>query len=277
MSEWHAPGNMNAMERMQKANSGNCAKGGRDPKAFRANDTKAKAKTLKEKPKKAKKEKPKKVEGDSVSGFLIKLGIAKRSGQVTQEEVNELRAMVESGDDIDLSEAIELRRHFVAGTAPPFEEREARRKERTAEKMRVKIVELAMAQEVIQAKMSADEKRLKRERIDNTMKTKADVMAQIRRQANELAKMREEQRVVLSMAAYEGKLTKALPAQFQHAHDPSFDARQSANRHHAGSHYHTASTKAYLKGERTPGMVARHSRQAAVRNGIAFRAAATAQ
>ena len=65
-----------------------------------------------------------------------------------------------------------------------------------------------------------------------------------------LAKMRNEQSLVLKIAAYEGKYTKAIPSTFHRKELPAHDARKAENIHHTGSHYVMGSTKAYLKGAR---------------------------
>mmetsp|Transcript_6138 Transcript_6138/g.15140 ORF Transcript_6138/g.15140 Transcript_6138/m.15140 type:complete len:89 (+) Transcript_6138:2-268(+) len=61
--------------------------------------------------------------------------------------------------------------------------------------------------------------------------------------------------------------SKALPAQYQHKADTTHDKTASAVRHHTGSHYHMAGSVQFQRGVRVKGVVSRHSKQAAVRNG----------
>ena len=48
---------------------------------------------------------------------------------------------------------------------------------------------------------------------------------------------------------------------------PAFDKVVAANVHHTGSHYVMAGSKQFQRGVRVKGVVSRHSKQAAVRNG----------
>jgi hypothetical protein len=61
--------------------------------------------------------------------------------------------------------------------------------------------------------------------------------------------------------------SKANPSTYYHKEAPAFDKVVAANVHHSSSHYVMAGTKQFLKGVRVQGVVARHSRQAAIRNG----------
>ena len=65
---------------------------------------------------------------------------------------------------------------------------------------------------------------------------------------------------------------KALAAQFCHKQDHANNTRMRAIVHHwgaggGGSHYNMAGCKKVLRGQREKGLVSRHSKQAAVRNG----------
>jgi hypothetical protein len=86
----------------------------------------------------------------------------------------------------------------------------------------------------------------------------------------------------------EGVGSKALPAQYHFKEAPAFDLRMAQNRHHTGSHYVMAGnnnyfafhitphiiimagSKQFQRGVRVKGVVSRHSKQAALRNGIAL-------
>jgi hypothetical protein len=61
--------------------------------------------------------------------------------------------------------------------------------------------------------------------------------------------------------------SKAIASQYYTKELPAHDSRAAANVHHTGSHYVMAGTKQYLKGVRVKGVVSRHSKQAAKRNG----------
>lgn len=61
--------------------------------------------------------------------------------------------------------------------------------------------------------------------------------------------------------------SKVNPSTYYYREDPAHDAYAAANIHHTGSHYVMAGTKQFLKGVRVKGVVSRHSKQAAIRNG----------
>jgi hypothetical protein len=66
---------------------------------------------------------------------------------------------------------------------------------------------------------------------------------------------------------HEGVGSKALPSQYVHKQGAAFDSRMAENRHHTGSHYVMAGGVQFQRGVRVKGVVSRHSKQAAVRNG----------
>ncbi|KAJ1458914.1 C2H2 type zinc-finger-domain-containing protein [Pelagophyceae sp. CCMP2097] len=77
--------------------------------------------------------------------------------------------------------------------------------------------------------------------------------------------------LVAGMAASNGN-SKALAAQFAYKQDHANNTRMRAIVHHwgaggGGSHYNMAGCKKVLKGQKSKGLVSRHSKQAAVRNG----------
>ena len=61
--------------------------------------------------------------------------------------------------------------------------------------------------------------------------------------------------------------SKANPSTYYCKEKPAHDEYAAANVHHTGSHYVMAGTKQFLKGVRVKGVVSRHSKQAAIRNG----------
>lgn len=83
--------------------------------------------------------------------------------------------------------------------------------------------------------------------------------------------MRQHDALVGGMALKGGNC-KALAAQFVHKKGHSDNAQNRAIVHHwgaggGGSHYNMAGCKKVLRGQKAPGLVSRHSKQAAVRNG----------
>ena len=61
--------------------------------------------------------------------------------------------------------------------------------------------------------------------------------------------------------------TNSIPSQYYHKKDVVNDTTANANRHHTSSHYVMACGVQFQRGCRVKGVVSRHSRQAAVRNG----------
>lgn len=61
--------------------------------------------------------------------------------------------------------------------------------------------------------------------------------------------------------------SNAIPSQYYHRRDTVNDTTANANRHHTSSHYVMAGGVQFQRGCRVKGVVSRHSRQAAVRNG----------
>lgn len=109
------------------------------------------------------------------------------------------------------------------------------------------------------------------EAIDARYSELADELAQLnfkKRQAGELNNN------LLKSYMHQGPQCKALPAQFEYKESAAFDKTRAAQVHHfggggGGSHYHLAASKQFQKGLRLKGVVARHSKQAALRNGPA--------
>jgi hypothetical protein len=60
---------------------------------------------------------------------------------------------------------------------------------------------------------------------------------------------------------------KAIASQYYHKKDVVNDTTANANRHHTSSHYVMAGGVQFQRGCRVKGVVSRHSRQAAIRNG----------
>ena len=64
-----------------------------------------------------------------------------------------------------------------------------------------------------------------------------------------------------------GSKSKAIPSQYYHKKNVVNDTTANAYRHHTGSHYVMAGGVQFQRGCRVKGVVSRHSRQAAIRNG----------
>jgi hypothetical protein len=85
--------------------------------------------------------------------------------------------------------------------------------------------------------------------------------------------MKEEKRgykVSAQCAMFENnrnQSTKANPSTYYTKEMPAHDKLAAANVHHTGSHYVMAGSKQFQRGVRVKGVVSRHSKQAAVRNG----------
>jgi len=77
-----------------------------------------------------------------------------------------------------------------------------------------------------------------------------------------------QNRKLVQMAMMEGYIgCKALPSQYEHKADTTHDKTADAVRHHTSSHYHMAGGVQFQRGVRVKGVVSRHSKQAAIRNG----------
>ena len=61
--------------------------------------------------------------------------------------------------------------------------------------------------------------------------------------------------------------SKIIPSQYHHKENVVNDTTANAYRHHTSSHYVMAGGSQFQKGSRVKGIVSRHSRQAAIRNG----------
>jgi hypothetical protein len=115
------------------------------------------------------------------------------------------------------------------------------------------------------------------EAVDSKYMLLAEQLGQLnfkRRQAGELNKS------LLQSFIHEGLQCKALPAQFHFKENAAHDAARASEVHHrggggGGSHYNMAGTKQFLAGLRLKGVVARHSKQAAKRNGPTVRGGAS--
>jgi len=65
--------------------------------------------------------------------------------------------------------------------------------------------------------------------------------------------------------------SNAIPSQYYHKKDVVNDTTANAHRHHTGSHYVMAGGVQFQRGCRVKGVVSRHSKQAAIRNGKQYK------
>lgn len=103
----------------------------------------------------------------------------------------------------------------------------------------------------------------KQSRLVKGLKESRDIIADLE-QRNQNAERNQQ---LVKSFQLEGVGSKAIPSQYVHKESPAFDARMSENRHHTGSHYVMAGGVQFQRGVRVKGVVSRHSRQAAIRNG----------
>ena len=86
--------------------------------------------------------------------------------------------------------------------------------------------------------------------------------------AAERARLREEKKknqiLLKNMMSAKGN-SKAIASQYSYRIDPADDPTRRAVVHHTGSHYVNAHSRAFKVGDKVKGLVARHSRQAAIR------------
>eukprot|EP00928_Gymnodinium_smaydae_P065160 TRINITY_DN48339_c0_g1_i1.p1 TRINITY_DN48339_c0_g1~~TRINITY_DN48339_c0_g1_i1.p1 ORF type:complete len:179 (+),score=14.83 TRINITY_DN48339_c0_g1_i1:80-538(+) len=87
-----------------------------------------------------------------------------------------------------------------------------------------------------------------------------------------LMQMRKTQSQLLKCSAFAKGNSKAIPSIYVYKPHHAFDSARGRNApsrliHHTNSHYHMAGSRQFQKGLRLKGVVMRHSRQAAVRNG----------
>lgn len=132
-----------------------------------------------------------------------------------------------------------------------------------------------LAKKKAMAKFIADTiVRLQEEQIINSLNKFREEQA--RRNTAVMKAEYEQYKVVQRALGYHGiglgQGSKAIASTFHAKEFDSYNRERAAIVHHwgaggGGSHYHMASTKGYLKGDRIKGMTQRHSRQNDLRNG----------
>jgi hypothetical protein len=85
----------------------------------------------------------------------------------------------------------------------------------------------------------------------------------------EYVKDKKQNKMIINELVKGGGISgsNAIPSQYNHKKDVVNDTTANANRHHTSSHYVMAGGVQFQRGCRVKGVVSRHSKQAAVRNG----------
>mmetsp|Transcript_230 Transcript_230/g.471 ORF Transcript_230/g.471 Transcript_230/m.471 type:complete len:598 (-) Transcript_230:2758-4551(-) len=125
--------------------------------------------------------------------------------------------------------------------------------------------EATLYREEAESEMNAVDKDVnhKETRVTTGSEESRNLIAELEKQKSEA---RYNQQLTKSFQ-HEGVGSKALPSQYVHKQGAAFDSRMAENRHHRGSHYVMAGGVQFQRGVRVKGVVSRHSKQAAVRNG----------
>ena len=143
------------------------------------------------------------------------------------------------------------------------QEREEKQiKDMTAEELRVNKIMMEVSIRRLEMKL-AKEKELEKEReVARNNHVFEDSVAA------ERARLREEKKknqiLLKNMMSAKGN-SKAIASQYSYRIDPADDPTRRAIVHHTGSHYVNAHSRAFKVGDKVKGLVARHSRQAAIR------------
>jgi len=90
---------------------------------------------------------------------------------------------------------------------------------------------------------------------------KTELIASMRKQD------KHHNKQIQCMTSINNAESKVIPSQYYHKKDVVNDTTANANRHHTSSHYVMAGGVQFQRGCRVKGVVSRHSRQAAIRNG----------
>jgi len=93
------------------------------------------------------------------------------------------------------------------------------------------------------------------------MMNKTELIASMRKQD------KHHNKQIQCMTSINNAESKVIPSQYYHKKDVVNDTTANANRHHTSSHYVMAGGVQFQRGCRVKGVVSRHSRQAAIRNG----------
>jgi hypothetical protein len=85
----------------------------------------------------------------------------------------------------------------------------------------------------------------------------------------ESVKDKKQNKIIMKNLVKNSSITgsNASPSQYYHKKDEVNDTTANAYRHHTSSHYVMAGGVQFQRGCRLKGVVSRHSRQAAIRNG----------
>ena len=107
-------------------------------------------------------------------------------------------------------------------------------------------------------------------RLQRTQEALRRAMATVQVQSDVVLEEKQRYNVLSRSLMHDSTMnqsSKAVASTFYHQIAPAHDAYAAANVHHTGSHYVMAGSKQFQKGVRVKGVVSRHSKQAAKRNG----------
>jgi hypothetical protein len=132
----------------------------------------------------------------------------------------------------------------------------------TAEEIRVNKIMMEVSIRRLEMKIAKDKELEKEREVARANHVFEDSIAA------EQARLKEEKKknalLLKNMLSAKGN-SKAIASQYSYRIDPADDPTRRAIVHHTGSHYVNAHSKAFKVGDKVKGLVARHSRQAAIR------------
>ena len=135
-------------------------------------------------------------------------------------------------------------------------------KDMTAEEIRVNKIMMEVSIRKLEMKLAKEKELEKEKEVARNNHVFEDSVAA------ERARLREERKknqlLLKNMMSAKGN-SKAIASQYSYRIDPADDPTRRAIVHHTGSHYVNAHSRAFKVGDKVKGLVARHSRQAAIR------------
>ena len=135
-------------------------------------------------------------------------------------------------------------------------------KDMTAEEIRVNKIMMEVSIRKLEMKLAKEKELEKEKEVARNNHVFEDSVAA------ERARLREERKknqlLLKNMMSAKGN-SKAIASQYSYRIDPADDPTRRAVVHHTGSHYVNAHSRAFKVGDKVKGLVARHSRQAAIR------------
>ena len=135
-------------------------------------------------------------------------------------------------------------------------------KDMTSEEIRVNKIMMEVSIRKLEMKLAKEKELEKEKEVARNNHVFEDSVAA------ERARLREERKknqlLLKNMMSAKGN-SKAIASQYSYRIDPADDPTRRAIVHHTGSHYVNAHSRAFKVGDKVKGLVARHSRQAAIR------------